>query len=99
MSTETNMAKKATHDKIESQLNSVQAKLATLKAKAEAAKANAELKLIADLLAKKVTIDHKLGELKKSGETTYQQTRSDVESRIAELETSVKAIEAKLKAG
>jgi phage shock protein A len=98
MSTEINMAKKAIHDKIESQINSAQAKLETLKAKAEATKANAELKMIADLLSKKQAIDHKLAELKKSGETTYQQTKSDVESRVAELEKSVKAIEAKFKA-
>lgn len=94
MSTE-NMAKKAIHDKIESQINTVQAKLETLKAKAETAKADAELKVILDLLTKKQAIDHKLRDLKQSGETTYQQTKSDVESRVAELEKSVKAIEAK----
>jgi phage shock protein A len=98
MSTEMNMAKKAVHDKIESQINTVQSKLETLKAKAQAAKANAELKMIADLLTRKQTIDHKLDELKKSGEATYQQTRGDVESRVAELEQSVKSIEAKFKA-
>ena len=98
MSTETNVAKKAIHDKIESQINTVLSKLEALKAKAESTKANAELKMIADLLTKKVTIDHKLNELKQSGETTYQQTKTDVESRIAELEKSVQAIEAKFKA-
>ena len=98
MSTEMNMAKKAVHDKIESQINSVQAKLTTLKAKAEATKANAELKMIADLLTKKQAIDQKLNELKTSSETAYQQTKTDVESRVAELEKSVDAIEAKFKA-
>src|SRR6516164_4430389 len=98
MSTEMNVTKKAIHDKIESQVNTVQAKLETLKAKAESAKANAELKMIADLLSKKQTLDHKLNELKQSGEGTYQQTKTDVESRIAELEKSVQAIEAKFKA-
>jgi len=98
MSTDMNIAKKAIHDKIESQINTVQAKLETLKAKAQAAKANAELKVIADLLTAKQTIDHKLADLKKSTDTTYQQAKSDVESRVAELEQSVKAIEAKLKA-
>jgi hypothetical protein len=98
MSTGMNMARSAMHDKIESQINTVQAKLETLKAKAEAAKANAELKAIADLLARKQTIDRKLDELKKSSETTYQQTKTDVESRVAELEQSVKSIEAKFKA-
>src|SRR5258708_1114148 len=98
MSTEMNITKKVVHDKIESQINTVQAKLETLKAKAQAAKANAELKMIADLLTRKQAIDHKLDELKKSGETTYQQTKTDVESRVAELEQSVKSIEAKFKA-
>ena len=36
--------------------------------------------------------------LKQSSETAYQQAKSDVESRVAELEKSVKAIEAKFKA-
>ena len=98
MSTEMHMAKQAVHDKIESQINTVQAKLETLKAKAESAKANAELKLIADLLTKKQAIDQKLNELKKSSEGTYQQAKIDVESRVAELEKSVQAIEAKFKA-
>ncbi len=98
MSTEMNIAKKAVHDKIESQINTVQAKLETLKAKAQATKANAELKLIADLLTKKQTIDQKLTDLKKSGDTAYQQAKSDVESRVAQLEESVKSIEAKFKA-
>jgi phage shock protein A len=97
MSTPMNVAKQAIHDKIESQIKTAQAKLETLKAKAESAKANAELKLIADLLTKKPAIDQKLNELKKSGETTYQQAKTDVESRVAELEKSVQAIEAKFK--
>jgi hypothetical protein len=97
-STEMHAARQAIHDKIESQINTVQAKLETLKAKAESAKANAEIKLIADLLTNKRAIDQKLNELKKSGEGTYQQTKTDVESRLAELEKSVQAIEAKFKA-
>ncbi len=92
MSTAMNMTKQAIHDKIESQIRTAQAKLETLKAKAESAKASAELKLIADLLTKKQAIDHKLNELKQSGETTYQQKKTDVESRVAELEKSVQAI-------
>jgi len=94
----TDMAKKVIEDKFEAQINIVQAKLETLKAKAEASKATAELKAIADLITKKRAIDHKLSDLKTSGETTYQQTKSDVESRVAELEKSVRAIEAKFKA-
>jgi len=98
MSTETNIAKKAVQDKIASQISTVQAKLDTLKAKAQTAKANTELKAIADLMTQKQAIDKKLGELKHSTESAYQQAKTDVESHVAELEKSVKAIEAKLKA-
>ncbi len=98
MSTPTNVAKQAVHDKIESQVKTVQAKLDTLKARAESAKADAELKSIADLLIKKQAIDRKLNELKKSSETAYQQARADIESRVAELKKSVQAIEIKFKA-
>jgi hypothetical protein len=98
MSTEINMVKKAVHDKIESQIDTAQARLETLKAKAEAANANAELKLIAELLTKKRAIDQKLDELKESGDSAYQRAKTDVESRIAELEKSVQAIEARFKA-
>jgi outer membrane murein-binding lipoprotein Lpp len=97
MATAANIAKQAVQDKIESQVKTIQAKLDTLKAKAETAKANAELKAIADLLVKKATIDRKVNDLKKAGESTYQQAKADLESRVAELEKSVKAIEAKVK--
>ena len=93
-----NMARQAIHDKIESQINTAQAKLETLKARAESAKTNVELTLIAELLTRKRAIDQKLSELKKANETTYQQAKSDVESRIAELEKSVQAIETRFKA-
>jgi outer membrane murein-binding lipoprotein Lpp len=98
MKTEMNMTKKVIHDKLESQMNTVRAKLETLKAKAEATKANAELKVIVDLLTKKQAIDHQLAEMNKSGETTYQQAKNDVEACVAELENSLKAIETKFKA-
>ena len=98
MSTPTNVAKQAVHDKIESQVKTVQAKLDALKAKAEAAKAIAEIKSIADLVVKKQAIDRKLSELKTSGASKYQQAKADIESRVADLEQSVQAIEAKFKA-
>jgi hypothetical protein len=98
MSTAMNMTKQAIHDKIESQIRTAQAKLETLRAKAESAKANAELKSIADLLTKKQAIERKLADLKQSDEAAYQQAKTDVESRVAELEQSVQAIEARFKA-
>ncbi len=97
MSATTNIAKQAIHDKIDSQVKTVQAKLETLKAKAETTKANAEIKLIADLLTKKIAIDQKLAELRTSADAKYEQAKSDVESRVAELEASVRGIEAKFK--
>jgi hypothetical protein len=97
MSTETTVAKKVLHDKIESQISTIQAKLETLKAKAQTGKANAELKAIADLVAEKRAVDQKLGVLKASGEATYDKAKSEVESRVAQLEKSVQALESKLK--
>jgi uncharacterized protein YceH (UPF0502 family) len=96
MSTETTLAKQAVHDQIDSKVKSVQARLETLKARAEAA--TAAVKTIADLYVKKQVIDRLVGDLKKSNETKYQQVKSDIESRVAELEQSVQAIEAKFKA-
>jgi len=99
MSTETTMTKKAIYDKIESQINSVQAKIETLKAKAETTKANTEqLAAIAELFTKKVAIDKKLVALKLLTDVAYQHAKTDVEQRVADLEESVQAIEAKFKA-
>ncbi len=94
----TNVARKAIHDRIEAQIKIAQAKLESLKAKAESTKAKTELAVIVELLTKKQAIAQKVSELKTSGETTYERAKNDVESRIADLEKSVQAIEAKFKA-
>ena len=91
-------AQKAVYDKVESQIETFDAQLATLKAKAESARANAELKAIANLATAKVTLDQKVRELKTAGEAAFQQAKADVEARIAEFEKSVKTIESKIKA-
>jgi len=93
-----NAARKAVYDKVDSQIHTVEAQLATLKAKAESAKADAELKAIANLVTAKRTLDQKVAELRKAGETAFQQAKADVEARIVEFEKSVKAIESKIKA-
>jgi len=98
VTTDVNMAKQAIHDKFESQLKTAEAKLDTLKAQAESAKANAEIKAIAELLTKKHVVQQKLQELKKSGKGRWEQAKTDLEARIADLEKSVKGIESKLKA-
>ncbi|MGA8149798.1 MAG: hypothetical protein WB952_02540 [Terriglobales bacterium] len=98
MSTDLNIAKQAIHDKLESQIKAAEAKLETLKARAEAAKANVEIKAIAELLPKKVEIQQKLEQLKKSGGDRWEQAKADLEGRIADFEKSVKGIESKPKA-
>ena len=98
MSTDLNIAKQAIHDKFESQIKAAEAKLETLKARAEAAKANVEIKAIAELLPKKVEIQQKLEQLKKSGGDRWEQAKADLEGRIADFEKSVKGIESKAKA-
>jgi len=98
MSTDLNIAKQAIHDKLESQIKAAEAKLETLKARAEAAKANVEIKAIAELLPKKVEIQQKLEQLKKSGGDRWEQAKADLEGRIVDFEKSVKGIESKAKA-
>ena len=98
MSTDVKMAKQVIQDKLESQINTVGAKLDTLKAQAETAKANVEIKAIAELLPKKVAMQLKLQELKKSGEDRFQQAKTDLEKQVAAFENAVKGIESKIKA-
>ena len=93
--TEVNMAKQAIHDKLEAQIKTTEAKLDTLKAQAEMAKANLEIKAIAELLPKRQAIQQKLQELKKSGGDRWEQAKTDLEARIADLEKSMKAVESK----
>ncbi len=97
MSTAADVAKQVVEDKIHSQVKTVEAKLETLRAKAESAKANTEIKAIAALITKTRDVAKKLIELRMS-QNAYQQVKSDIESRVAELENSVHQIEAKFKA-
>ena len=92
------MVRRAINDTIASKIDAAQAKLEALKAKAETAKANAELEVIVGLLKSGREIYKTLNELKTSTGITYQQAKSDVDSRIAELEKSVQSIEVKFKA-
>jgi len=97
MSVEVSTAKHVVHDKLESQLNSAEAKLDTLKSRAEVAKANFEIKAIAALAAQKLEIHQKLQELKRTGDDKWEQAKRDLEARVAAFEKSVKEIEAKVK--
>jgi chaperonin cofactor prefoldin len=93
-----NAARKAVYDKVESQIQTFEAQLATLTAKAESAKADAELKAIANLATTKLVLDQKVRGLKTAGEAAFQQAKADVEARLTELDKAVKAIESKFKA-
>ena len=93
-----NAARKAVYDKVESQIHTFEAQLATLKARAESAKEDAEVQAIARLATAKLTLDQKIGELKRAGETAFQQVKADVEAGIAEFDESVKAIASKIEA-
>jgi hypothetical protein len=65
MNIEVNMAKKAIHDKLESEIKAAEAKLAALRAEAETAKADFEIKAITELLTKQHEILHNLREVRK----------------------------------
>ena len=97
MTSGTIVAKQAVHDKLEAQIKLAEAKLHVLKAQAENAKANAEIKAIADLAPKKESIQRKLQELKKSSGEAWNQTKTDLESHVAEFEKLLNGIESKAK--
>jgi hypothetical protein len=97
MSIEGNAAKHAIQSKLESQINTAEAKLQTLKARAEAAKANVEVAAIGNLLAQTVALHQKLQALQKSGADRWDQAKADFEAKIAGFEKSVKEVEAKVK--
>ncbi|MGA2896933.1 MAG: hypothetical protein ABSE27_04970 [Acidobacteriaceae bacterium] len=98
MSIESNTVKHAAYAKLESEIETAEAKLQTLKARAKAAKANAEIVVIADLLTRKEELQLKLQELKKAGAERWARAKADLEALIADFEKSVKEIEAKVKA-
>ena len=45
----------------------------------------------------KRALDQKVVELKKAGEAAFQQAKADVEARVAEFDTAVKAVQSKIK--
>lgn len=93
-----NAARKAVYDRVESQIHSFEARVATLKAKAESAKADAELAAIANLATAKRALDLKVAELKSAGETAFEQAKADVEHRVAEFDNSLQTIASRINA-
>jgi hypothetical protein len=69
MSTAVKMVRKAIHDKIESRINTAEAKLGTLKARTTSAKADVEIKAVTALLNEQKVFLQKLRGLKNSGGT------------------------------
>jgi ATP-dependent Clp protease ATP-binding subunit ClpA len=95
MTTDLDVAKQAAYDKLAAQLKTAEATLDSVKARAETAKANAELKVIAEVVAKKLVIEKKLLDLKHAGE--WERAKKEVEAHIADFEKAVKNIESKVK--
>ena len=89
-------ARKAVYDKVESQIHTFEAQLATLKAKAESARADAEITAIANLATAKRVLDAKVAELKSAGETRFEQLKADVERRVAEFDKSLQALASRI---
>ena len=90
-------AKQAVHDKLESQLKAVEAKLETMKVEAEAAKLAFKVKAITHLVPKVIAIRKKLHDLKEVSEAHLEQAKADVQAEIADLENSAKEIAARSK--
>jgi len=97
MSAGASIAKQVVHDKLESQIKTAEARLATLRARAVSAKANVEIEAIEELLPRTRTIQQKFQDLKKSGGSQWDQAKSDLEAHVSELENSVKGIESRMK--
>jgi hypothetical protein len=68
----------------------VQRNRTALQARGESAKANFEIKAIEDLLPKKQAIRQKAVSVKESSAGHWEQTRKDIEERIADFEKSLK---------
>ena len=90
------VARKAVYDKIESQIHTFEAQVATLRAKAESAKADAQLAAIANLATAKRALDEKVAELKNAGDVTFERVKADVERRTAEFDKSLQALASRL---
>jgi len=99
MCTGANMVKQATHDKFETQIKIVEARLDMVKAQAESARADAEIKVVAELLARKRALELELKALKKLGGDRWERAKADLEAHVAHFEKLLKDAESKAKAG
>ena len=99
MCADVNMAKQAIHDKFETQIKIAEAKLDRVKAQAESAKADVEIKVVAELLARKRALQLELKALKKLGGDRWERAKADLEAHIAHFEKFLTDVESKAKAG
>ena len=99
MCAEVNMANQAIHDKFETQIKIAEAKLDMIKAQAESAKAEAEIKVVAELLARNRALQLELKALKKLGGERWERAKADLESHLAHFGKFLKDVESKAKAG
>ena len=89
-------ARNAAYDKIESQIHTFEAQVATLRAKAESTKADAQLAAIANLATAKRALDETVAELKNAGDVTFERVKADVERRTAEFDKSLQALASRI---
>ena len=91
-------ARKVLYNKVASQVDAFDARVATLRAKAESAGADAELAAIAKLVTASQTLDHKAAALKSASETTFRRVQDDIERHLGQFDTSLRAIASRVKA-
>jgi hypothetical protein len=99
MCADVNMLKQAIHDKFETQIKIAEANLDMVKAQAESAKADAEIKVVAELAARKRALQLELKALKKLGGDRWEQAKSDLEAHIEHFKKLLKDAKSKAKAG
>jgi hypothetical protein len=97
MTTLTNTARQAAHDNLELRVKAAEARLDNLKARAEIAKDKVEIKALADLAPQGSVLRQLINQAKRSEEDYWQGAKADLESGIADLEQSLKEIEARAK--
>ena len=91
MSVEVETAKHVTHDKHGFEPEPAGARVGALNNRAEAAVTGMRMRTIIDWASLRLEIHQRLRELKKSGEDSWRQAKSELELRIAALENSILA--------
>lgn len=93
MTTNCKIAKQIIQDELELQIKTAKAKLAVLTSRAESAMVNAEVKAYQTLSPKLQAIQQKFQELKKATGVQWEQTKADLQARVADFKESLKKVE------